>query len=507
MQHDFCNQSEATFSRQASTTSGVPGRQGSNGMSYARLGNSLKAYIIEDSQSLSMLYAQMLKKLDFETRVFDNGSEGLAAIQDHAPDLLLLDLQLPDIHGFQILEELQEMNAQFPRIVVTAHGSVDSAVDAMQRGASDFLEKPFTAERLQTTVDNVIDTVRLRNEVQLIREQIVRDGYAGFVGKSLPMQVVYRIIDSAATSRASVFITGESGTGKELCAQAIHEKSNRSDMPFVAINCGAIPRELFESEIFGHVKGAFSGASADRIGAAEQADGGTLFLDEIGEMDLDLQVKLLRFIQTGTIQRVGSNKTINVNVRFVCATNKDPIELVGTGKFREDLYYRLNVIPINIPSLREREDDPLQIAKYFLSSLSSEEGKNFVAFDSEVEDMILSYDWPGNVRQLHNVVHNTVLLNNAQIVEKSMLPLPLADMTLQGSGGLKPSVKKPQAEASLNSDTDTGYTLEPLWKTEQNAIKRAIEHFDGNIPVAAAHLGVSASTIYRKIKSWEAETQ
>lgn len=469
--------------------------------------NKLRAYVIEDSLPLATLYTQMLSKLGFDAYCFKTGDEGLHAIFQQEPDLLLLDMQLPDMHGSDILEKLRSREVTFPRIVVTGHGSVENAVDAMRLGAIDFLEKPITAERLRTTVDNAVDLVRLRQEVKVIRTEIERDGYAGFVGRSLAMQVVYRIIDSAATSRASVFITGESGTGKELCAQAIHEKSDRSQGEFIAINCGAIPRELFESEIFGHVKGAFSGATSDREGAAQRADGGTLFLDEIGEMDMDLQVKLLRFIQTGTFHRVGSNTPVKVNVRFVCATNKDPLMLIHEGKFREDLYYRLNVIPINMPSLRERERDVIEIARSFLENLSVEESRQFRALSPEVEQQFLAYDWPGNVRELHNTIHNAILLNDGEILETGMLPGALAMNMHPSSKSPQPkpasAAVKPTDQSSAPSALTNG--IEPLWKVEKRTIENAITHFDGNIPVAAAHLGVSASTIYRKLKTWETE--
>ncbi len=459
----------------------------------------LRAIVIEDSVPLGALYQEYLRQLDFKVEWYANGNEGLQAIAADAPDLLLLDLQLPDIHGNEILEQLQAAQQAFPRVVITANGSVEAAVEALRLGAVDFLEKPFSAERLKVTVDNVLDRVRLHEQVRVIRQQIERDGYAGFVGRSLPMQVVYRIIDSAASSRASVFITGESGTGKELCAQAIHERSDRSGKAFVAINCGAIPRELFESEIFGHIKGAFSGATADRMGAAERADGGTLFLDEIGEMDLDLQVKLLRFIQSGTFQRVGGNKTQQVDVRFVCATNRDPLALVGEGRFREDLYYRLNVIPIRMPALRERENDVIQIARHFLATLSAQEGRDFSGFAPDVEQVLQAYEWPGNVRQLHNVVHNAVLLNNGQLITRAMLPEPLSTLP----GDRVAPVRPPVTTSATPPQGASGEGIVPLAQVEKRAIEQAIAHYDGNIPVAAAHLGVSASTIYRKIKAWD----
>lgn len=470
----------------------------SPGHDQRELSKQPRALVIEDAAPLGALYQEYLQRLGFEVRWVGTGAAGCEYLDREVPDLLLLDLQLPDTHGHDILSKYpQALSSGMACIAITAHGSVEAAVQSMRHGANDFLEKPFTLERLSVTVDNVMDRKRLHREVRVMREQIERDGYAGFVGRSLPMQVVYRIIDSAATSRASVFITGESGTGKELCAQAIHERSDRADKPFVAINCGAIPRELFESEIFGHVKGAFTGANADRIGAAEQAHGGTLFLDEIGEMDLDLQVKLLRFIQTGVFQRVGSSKDMRVDVRFVCATNQDAQAQVAEGRFREDLYYRLNVIPIRMPALRDREADVLAIAESFLRKLSAEEDRDFTGFDTDVEQLLLTYDWPGNVRQLHNVMHNIVLLNNGTSVSRDMLPEPFG--STQTSQATRP------ATVSHRATTADGAAIEPLWQVEKRAIEDAIDKCDGNVPIAAAHLGVSASTLYRKLKTWQSQ--
>jgi two-component system repressor protein LuxO len=307
------------------------------------------------------------------------------------------------------------------------------------------------------------------------------------------MQAVYRTIDSAASSKASIFITGESGTGKEVCAEAIHAASKRGDKPFIAINCAAIPKDLIESELFGHVKGAFTGAASDRQGAAELADGGTLFLDELCEMDLDLQTKLLRFIQTGTFQKVGSSRMKKVDVRFVCATNRDPWKEVQEGRFREDLYYRLYVIPLHLPPLREREEDVIEIAYSLLGFMSHEEGKSFVRFAQDVIDRFIQYEWPGNVRQLQNVLRNVVVLNQGKEIELSMLPPPLNE----------PAVK-PATSSNVVSVSFGPQDIQPLWKTEKTTIEQAIEACDGNIPQAAKFLDVSPSTIYRKIQAWNA---
>lgn len=382
--------------------------------------------------------------------------------------------------------------------MITAHGSVDMAVEAMRLGAFDFLQKPFDAERLRVTVRNALEKQSLSNLVKTYQKNFDRDRFHGFIGSSLSMQAVYRIIESAASSRATVFITGESGTGKEVCAEAIHQEGDRRGAPFIALNCAAIPRDLIESEIFGHVKGAFTGASAERHGAATQADGGTLFLDEIGEMDIDLQSKLLRFVQTGSFQKVGGSKVEKVDVRFVCATNRDPLEMVSKGTFREDLFYRLHVIPIHLPALRERGGDVLLIAEYFLQKFSQEENKDFINFDSQVADIVGNYSWPGNVREVQNVIRNIVVLHQGELVNKEMLPSPINTY----SSSSVPSINKPVKNIASVREHSESDSVQPLWMVEKEAIESAIKLCNGNIPRAAASLEVSPSTIYRKRQSW-----
>lgn len=307
------------------------------------------------------------------------------------------------------------------------------------------------------------------------------------------MEGVYRIIESAANSKATIFITGESGTGKEVCASAIHQASRRSESSFIALNCAAIPKELMESEIFGHVKGAFTGAVSDRQGAARMADGGTLFLDEICEMDLELQSKLLRFIQMGSFQPVGANRSEKVDVRFVCATNRDPLKAVELGHFREDLYYRLHVIPIHLPPLRDRGEDILLIADFFLKLINDEEGKSFKGFDAGVKRCLLEYAWPGNVRQLDNVIRNTVVLNDAELVTIGMLPSPLNQPF---------SMPQVAAEVTDHAINSACAPIVPLWRLEKTAIESAIDHCEGNVTMAAQLLELSPSTIYRKLQNW-----
>lgn len=444
--------------------------------------------MVEDTVSVAALYRSYLTPLEIDINIVGTGRDAIESIAAREPDLILLDLRLPDMTGMDVLHAVKQKSPDVPVIFMTAHGSIDTAVEAMRHGAQDFLIKPCEADRLRVTVNNAIRKAsKLKNDADGLNNQ----NYQGFIGSSQTMQAVYRTIDSAATSKASIFITGESGTGKEVCAEAIHAASKRGDKPFIAINCAAIPKDLIESELFGHVKGAFTGAAADRQGAAELADGGTLFLDELCEMDLELQTKLLRFIQTGTFQKVGSSKMKSVDVRFVCATNRDPWKEVQEGRFREDLYYRLYVIPLHLPPLRERSDDVIEIAYSLLGYMSKEEGKGFVRLSPEVVERFKRYEWPGNVRQLQNVLRNVVVLNEGKEITQEMLPPPLN----------LPQERVEPVDIPMSSPI-TVHEIFPLWMTEKQAIEKAIEACDGNIPKAAGYLDVSPSTLYRKLQTW-----
>lgn len=466
--------------------------------------------LIEDSEPQVNLYKQYLAQ---EPVILDcalSGKAAIAYLQANTPHLVFLDLKLPDMKGQDILQWIKQRELPCHVVIVSSHGSIDTAVTLMQQGAKDFIEKPISADRLKTTVRNLMEHTRLEHLVEDFQSSFERNTYQGFIGSSLPMQNVYRIIDAAAPSKATVFISGESGTGKEVCAEAIHRKSPRAKQPFLAINCGAIPHDLMESEIFGHVKGAFTGASNDRKGAATQADGGTLFLDEICEMDLDLQKKLLRFIQTGRYQKVGANKEESADIRFLCATNRDPLQEVAAGRFREDLYYRLHVVPLTLPPLRERGDDILTIATTFLNTYAKEEGKHFNQFSPEAEVVLRHYCWPGNVRQLQNVIRNIVVLHDGKTVTIKQLPPPLNEtlssqeiISLSQPAFNRNSVTPQNSEnASENSEPST---IRPLCDIEREVIQQAIEFCDGNVLKAAVMLKVSPSTLYRKKQAWETD--
>ena len=457
--------------------------------------------IVEDSQSLALTYQAYLEPLGYRVLQAQDGNAAYAIMREAPVDCLLLDLKLPDVDGITILEETRGWPSPPAVVVITANASLTMAVRAVRQGAFDYLVKPFAEARLVTTVQNALAHVELRREVSTLRRTVEHAAFAGFVGRSLPMQAVYRVIEAAARSNASVFITGESGTGKELAAEALHMTGSRAARNFVALNCGAIPKDLMESMIFGHVKGAFTGTTSDQEGAASRADGGTLFLDELGEMDMLLQTKLLRFIQTRAYQRVGDSRTRKADIRFVAATNRDPEEAVRSGRLREDLFYRLHVVPIRLPPLRDRGEDILLMARKFLLDYAKLEHKRMKRFAPDVEACLLAHGWPGNVRELQNVIRNTVVLNDEEVVTLRMLP-PF--------GPARPSLTMTQYEKAAVPGHPPDATphphdasaIEPLAEVERNHIERAIALCGGNLQLAARKLKISPSTIYRKREGW-----
>lgn len=382
--------------------------------------NKISILIVEDALPLAKLYETVLKSDRVNVLSTGLGREAMQMIKELSPDIVLLDLHLPDMPGMDILRSINEQELDISVIVMTANGSVNFAVEAMRLGAYDFLEKPIDPNRLRTTIGNTIEKRKLNALITSYKfEQ--EDNPGDFIGNSPAMQEVYNKIRRIKNSRATVFITGESGTGKEVTALAVHKQNTERNGPFVPINCAAIPHELMESEIFGHVKGAFTGANTERQGAVALADGGTLFLDELCEMDLDLQSKFLRFIQSSRYKKVGGSKFEEVDIRIICATNRNPLEEVKAGRFREDLFYRLYVVPIHLPPLRERDGDCVLLANHFLHYYSNLEKKNFENISHEAERFLMRYNWPGNVRQLQNLIYRIVVLNDGRVLTKAML--------------------------------------------------------------------------------------
>lgn len=449
--------------------------------------------LIEDTPSLQLVYETVLKNAGHRVHSEASGQAGLKAFRELEPRVVLLDLMLPDCDGLDLMRDMLTLRPQTAVIVITANGSINKAVAAMRGGAHEFLVKPFDEMRFLAAIDNALASLRVKAATPAAPSNPEVPGE--FIGTSPAMLDVYAKIRSVARSMATVFITGESGTGKELCAQAVHDLSSRRTAPFVPLNCGAIPSELLESEVFGHLKGSFTGALADKKGAALTADGGTLFLDEICELDLNLQTKLLRFIQTSTIQPVGATKPRKVNVRIICATNRNPLEEVRSGRFREDLYYRLHVVPIHMPPLRERGADVVTIAETVLARFAKEEGRRFRTLDSQVKALFQELTWPGNVRQLLNVLRNVVVLNDGETVTRAILPPGIE--TAADTAAAHPRTGTGDAQATLGSLV--GRTLAEI---ERLVIEETIARHGGSVPKAARTLDVAPSTLYRKIEGW-----
>ncbi|HRF08794.1 MAG TPA: sigma-54 dependent transcriptional regulator [Xanthobacteraceae bacterium] len=429
--------------------------------------------------------------LPLEIAEFERSEDGIAAAGSSAFAAAVVSFDRRALSAnMEMVANLREAGIHGPIVATSSTGSVTAAVEAIRAGVNDFIVKPFQPKEFaRRMLARMREYESARISIAEVPPHETEESFEGFIGASPAMKEVYAQIERVASSKAPVFVTGESGTGKEVCAEALHIRSRNHSGPFIALNCGAIPKELMESEIFGHVKGAFTSAHEDRAGAAELANGGTLFLDEVCEMDFALQSKLLRFIQTGTFRRVGGAKEMKVNVRFVCATNRDPKAEVAAGRFREDLFYRLHVLPMQLPALRERGSDILLLARTFLARFSEEEGRSFTGFDADAEAALASYRWPGNVRQLQNVIRRVVVLHDGEEVSGAMLDLPVgASHEAARDTGPLPRQESP--------------SITPYWMQEQRIIEEALAAFDGNTQKAAAALEIAPSTIYRKMQSW-----
>lgn len=465
--------------------------------------------LIEDTPSLQLLYRAALTKAGYAVLTAGSAAEGLELLLEATPQVILLDLVLPDRDGLDLMREMLQLRPGLHVVVMTAHGSINKAVEAMRAGAHEFLVKPFDEVRLLNVVADAYKTAAATPRDTATAPLIVLPAAgpapapigSGFIGSSQAMAAIHATIVSVARSMATVFITGESGTGKELCALAVHSNSPRANGPFIALNCGAIPQDLLESEVFGHMKGSFTGAISDKPGAATAADGGTLFLDEVCEMAPALQTKLLRFLQTSTVVPVGATRPKKVNVRIVCATNRDPMEAVRRGLFREDLFYRLFVVPIHMPPLRERGDDVIEIAETALARFAQEEGKQFAGLSPEVRALFRRMPWPGNVRQVLNVIRNVAVLNEGGVLTSAMLPASLLQQAQDLLIAHRPShpSERPSQPEPLGLDSLLG---RPLAEIERLVIEATLAQHNGSVPKAARVLELSPSTLYRKIEAW-----
>ena len=444
--------------------------------------------IVDDEKNYLVVLEELLGSEGYEVITVDNSIEALEHIGSPDLDLVITDMKMPGISGMELLEEIKKINFELPVIVMTAYGTIEMAVDAMKKNAYDYITKPFRNEELKLTIKKALEKYRLVKENRLLSEALSdKYRFGNIIGKSKPMLEIYDLISKVSRSRASVMITGPSGTGKELIANAIHYNSPRKDRPFISINCGALTETLLESELFGHEKGAFTGAVAMKKGRFELADRGTLFLDEVGEMPPSLQVKLLRVLQEMEFERVGGTKTIKVDVRILSASNRDIKDDVATGLFREDLFYRLNVIHIEVPSLKERGEDIRMLVDHFIDKYRDNENKK-IELSTEAWKALYNYSWPGNIRELENVIERAVVLNSTGIIGAEDLPVYLS-------------------ERKEELDVDNFIPINaPLQKTleqiEKKIILRALKKC-GNVQSRAAEMiGIKKDLFHHKMKKY-----
>ncbi len=443
-------------------------------------------FIIDDEESILKMLTHWCKaQWNYNVRTFTSGNNALAALQEN-PDLVLLDIMLPDINGNDVLKAIKSKNPQLPVIMLSAQGSVEVALESIRLGAFDYFPKPIDKNRLEPAIRNALKSYDLEQELEKLKENIRMDySFDNIVSADDNMQEAFRMVSKVLDNDITVLITGESGTGKELIARAIHYNGNRKNAPFVVVNCASIPRELLESELFGHEKGSFTGAHQRKIGKFEMARGGTIFLDEIGEMEMSLQAKILRVIQQKEFERIGGNEIIKSDVRIISATNRDLKQMVESKLFREDLYYRLNSFPIHIPPLRERRRDIVVLIDHFLKYFNQKLGRNIKGISKPILKILYDYEWPGNVRELENTLERCVILSDGDTVDVDVLP---ANITNQ---------MRTSNLVNKGNIFEENSPVIPFEKLKEEAIKHALRITDNNIVEAARKLKIGRATLYR----------
>lgn len=447
----------------------------------------MKIFVVDDEESSRQGLASLLTKWGYEVEQAGDGKEALNKIPQFHPDVVITDLIMPGFNGLELIQLLQNELIYSPVIVLTGHGTIETAVSAIKQGAYDYLTKPLDMARLRIMIEKALEKGETQREMVQLRKRLKGLwGLGKLVGKSKPMQEIYNLIELAAPTPARVLILGESGTGKELVAQSLHDLSERHKGPFIPVNCSAIPETLLESEIFGHEKGAFTGALDRKPGCFELAHGGTLFLDEVAEMSPSIQAKFLRILQDSSVKRIGGTVPLQVDVRVVAATNKDPLKAIQDGVLREDLYYRLNVCTIHLPALRERKDDIPLLVKAFIEEFNSHYLRNVQAIDEEALHCLLTHSWPGNVRELRNAIERAVMTCTSDMISTAHLP---------------EFAQKMSSQEAINEDREAvqltlGSTIEDA---ERQLILRTLKHHHNNKTRAAEILGVSLKTLHNKL--------
>ncbi len=441
--------------------------------------------VVDDEAPMRRILEILLKGMGHKVGLASNGREALESLREHPADLVLTDLRMPEMDGLSLLREIRRLEIEVPVILITAYGAVETAVDAMKEGAADFIIRPFENEVVELAVNRALEMSAMHFQNSFLRQQL-DSGWHDFIGESEAMRSVYKAIERVGPNDTSVLISGETGTGKELAARAIHRASGRKGL-FVPINCAAIPADMLESELFGYVRGAFTGATKDRIGRFELANGGTLFLDEITEMPMPLQTKLLRVLQENTLERLGSNRSIEIDFRLLAATNRDPLRAVEEKQLREDLYYRLNVFNLEMPPLRERGDDIVRLAHHFLAEKAASQGRPVPALPAEAAARLKRYHWPGNVRELENVMERALVLCDGDRIAPADLP---------GSDDPMDATSAPARDDA----PEIGPLTPQLEALEARLIARALEHYGDNKARAARALEISERSLWYKIK-------
>jgi two-component system response regulator AtoC len=448
-----------------------------------------RVLIVDDEENFRHMLSVILKKEGYDVEAASNGEEALQKVTLSPYDQVLCDIRMPKMDGLDFLNEAKKAGVDTTIIMMSAYGTVDIAIEAIKLGAYDYISKPFKPDEVILTLKKAEERERLRRENELLRKEVKKEySFENIISKNKQMQKIFEVITKVAQYKSTILITGESGTGKELVARALHYNSDRAQNAFVAVNCGAIPENLLESELFGHAKGAFTDAIRTKKGLFEEADGGTLFLDEIGELPPQLQVKLLRVLQEGEIRRIGESKPIQVDVRIVAATVKDLVKEVNEGRFRDDLFYRLNVLPIHIPPLRERNEDIPLLTAHFIRKYGEVMSKNVVGIDSRALEALMDYKWYGNVRELENTIERAIVLADRENIEMENLPLEIQNF---------------QEEIPLEPLAEEEYSIKKSSRfLEMNLIKKALKKTKGNHTHAAKLLEISHRALLYKIKEY-----
>ncbi len=463
--------------------------------------------VVDDEAKMRRLLEIMLTQMGHEVHQAEDGQAALDFLSNRSVDLVITDLRMPNLDGIGLLRSLREQNNDVAVIVVTAYGTVESAVEAMKYGASDYIIRPFEIDAVEAAVTRALRMSKIQRENRYLR-QSVDAGWGEFVGTCQRMQDIYTLIQQVAPTRTSVLIQGETGTGKELVARAIHRASPRRDALFVSINCAAIPADILESELFGYSKGAFTGAHKDRVGKFELAEGGTLFLDEITEMDFNIQAKLLRVLQERQLERLGSNRSIAVDIRIIAASNRNPKQAILDQKLREDLFYRLNVFNIELPPLRDRQQDIIILATHFLQKHAADFGFPFHGITPEAEEYLLSYHWPGNVRELENMMERAIVLSSGKAIALEHLPVDITFTISTAAEGAESSKSKTEPSPVLVPATnpETGAVAFDLnahvEKLERDMINKALLETNHNKSKAATLLQISERSLWYKLKKY-----